>query len=261
MTAVDPIVVSALSDLARGLRALRVRFCVIGALVPEVLLGAPPRRRTNDADATVIVDSLEDFDRLKKQLGEFDFDLTERPYRLTHRKGGWVDLIPYGPTLTPSGHLELSEEVTFNLAGFDMVMPNAVDVAIGPNLVVPMVPVALYVLLKLVAYADRKERKDLAGVLHCLRHYREDDDARYGLEHEGELVPFEFTSAYLLGLDARPHVPSVATSIRQLLDQFDSPDAAIVGLVASEDRRVLVEDADRLEVFDLFRWFRLAAAL
>jgi hypothetical protein len=27
----------------------------------------------------------------------------------------------------------------------------------------------------------------------------------------------------------------------------------VVALVASEDRRVLVEDADRLEVFDLFR--------
>jgi predicted nucleotidyltransferase len=254
-------VVSALSDLARGLRALRVRFCVIGALVPEVLLEAPPRRRTNDADATVIMDSLEDFDRLKKQLGEFGFGPTERPYRLTHRKGGWVDLIPYGTTLKSSGHLELTEEVTFNLAGFDMVMPNAVDVSIGPDLVVPMVPVALYVLLKLVAYVDRRERKDLASVLHCLRHYREDDDARYGLEHENELVPFECTSAYLLGQDARPFAPAVAASVRRLLDQFDTPDAAIVGLVASEDRRVLIEDADRLEVFDLFRWFRAAAGL
>jgi len=125
----------------------------------------------------------------------------------------------------------------------------------------PVAPVPLYVLLKLVAYGDRKERKDLASVLHCLRHYREDDDGRYGLEHGGEFVPFEFTPACLLGLDARPFVPSVATSIRSLLDQFDSPDAAIVGLVATEDRRVLIEDADRLEVFDLFRWFRLAAGV
>jgi hypothetical protein len=63
-------------------------------------------------------------------------------------------------------------------------------------------------------------------VLHCLRHYREDDDARYGLDHEGELVPFEFTPAYLLGLDARPFVPSVATSVRQLLDRFDGDSVA-----------------------------------
>ena len=60
-------------------------------------------------------------------------------------------------------------------------------------------------------------------MLHCLRHYREDDDARYGLEHEGELVPFEFTSAYLLGLDAasvrtvgRGVNSSAARPVRQL---------------------------------------------
>jgi len=261
MTSIDPIVLAALSDLARGLRALQVRFCIIGALVPELLLGTAPRRRTNDADATIIVDSLEDFDRLKQELAEFGFGPTPRSYRLVHRAGGWVDLIPYSATLAPSGHLELSDEVTFNLAGFDLAVPNAVDVAIGPELVVPMVPVALYVLLKLVAYADRKERKDLASVLHCLRHYREDDDARYGLEHGGALVPYEFTPASLLGIDAGPFVPSLAMSIRPLLDRFDGPDAAIVGLVASEDRPGLVEDVDRIDVFELFRWFRLSAGL
>ena len=261
MTSVDPVVFAALSDLARGLRALQVRFCVIGALVPEVLLGATPRRRTNDADATIVVDSLEDFDRIKQQLGQFGFSLTPRPYRVTHRAGGWVDLIPYSAALAPDGHIELGDEVTFNLAGFGQVMPNAVDVAVGPELFVPMAPLALYVLLKLVAYADRKARKDLASVLHCLRHYREDDDARYGLEHGRELVPFEFTTACLLGLDARAFVTPLVTSIRPLLDRFDSPDAAIVGLVASEDRRGVIEDTDRIEVFEFFRWFRLGAGL
>jgi hypothetical protein len=38
------------------------------------------------------------------------------------------------------------------------------------------------------------------------------------------------------------------------------PIVLVVGLVAIEDRRVPVEDADRLEVFDLFRWVRPAAA-
>ena len=122
-------------------------------------------------------------------------------------------------------------------------------------------PLPLYVLLKLVAYGDWKERKDLASVLHCLRHYREDDDGRYGLEHDGKLLPFEFTAAYLLGLDARRFAASVVASVRPVLDQFDGPDAAIVGLVAHEDGRVLVEDEDRVEIFELFRWFRLAAGV
>lgn len=140
MTSIDPIVLAALSDLARGLRALQVRFCIIGALVPEVLFGAPPRRRTNDADATIIVDSLEDFDRLKQQLREFGFDPTARPYRVAHRAGGWVDLIPYSATLAPSGNLELGDEVTFSLAGSDLVVPSSIDVSVAPGLVVPMVP-------------------------------------------------------------------------------------------------------------------------
>jgi predicted nucleotidyltransferase len=261
MTPVDPLVLAALSDLARGLRALGVRFCVIGALVPEALLAAPPRRRTNDADATVVVETLDDFERLKRQLAAFGFALTDRPYRLAHRHGGWVDLIPYSQALAPSGHLELSDEVTFNLAGFELVVPHSVDVAIGPNLDVPMVPLALYALLKLVAYGDRRARKDLASVLHCLRHYREDDDARYGLEQGGHLVPFEFTPACLLGLDARRFAESVAGTVRSVLDKFGDPDAAIVGLLASEDDRVLIEDEDRVEIVELFRWFRLAAGL
>ena len=148
-----------------------------------------------------------------------------------------------------------------NVAGFEALVPNAVPATIAPGVTIPVAPVPLYVLLKLVAYADRLECKDLASVLHCLRHYREDDDARYGLEHEGELVPFEFTPACLLGLDARRFVASLAMSIRPLLDRLDSPDAVIVGLVATEDRRVLIEDADRLEVFEFFRWFRLSAGL
>jgi predicted nucleotidyltransferase len=161
---VDPIVVAALSDLAAGLQALGVGFCVIGALVPEVLLEEPPTRRTNDAGATVVVDTLDDFERVKMQLEEFGFRRTRRPYRLTHKSGGWVDLIPSSRTLAPTGRLELSDEVTFNLAGFEMIMPNAVDVMVSPGLGVPMVPVALYVLLKIVAYGDRKEWKDLGSV-------------------------------------------------------------------------------------------------
>ena len=42
MTRVDPLVVAVLSDLARGLRALEIDFCIIGALVPELLLRVTP---------------------------------------------------------------------------------------------------------------------------------------------------------------------------------------------------------------------------
>ena len=79
MSRVDPLVVTVLSDLARGLRALEIDFCIIGALVPQLLLGVMPRRLTKDADATVALDTLADFERLKSQLAEFGFDPTRCP--------------------------------------------------------------------------------------------------------------------------------------------------------------------------------------
>jgi predicted nucleotidyltransferase len=124
-----------------------------------------------------------------------------------------------------------------------------------------MAPVPLFVLLKLVAYGDRKEPKDLGSVLHCLRHYAEDEERRYGLEHEGQHVPFEYTCAYLVGLDGRRFCDSTAGPVGGVLDRFDSPDAAIVGLVAREDGRRPVEDEDRIEIFELFQWFRRAAGV
>ena len=261
MMRVDTLVVAVLFDLARGLRALEIDFCIIGALVPELLLGVTPRRLTNDADATVVLDSLADFERLKDRLAEFWFVPTRLPYRLTHRDGGWVDLLPYSKTLVPTGRLDLARDLSFNMAGFDQVVPNAVQVSIAPGLTVPMVPLPLYVLLKLVAYGDRKEPKDLTSVLHCLRHYAEGDDRRYGLDHNGEAVTFEHTCAYLLGHDGRRFCDrSVAHSVGIVLDRFDSPDAVIVSTVAREDGRVLVGDEDRTEIFELFRWFRLGAA-
>jgi predicted nucleotidyltransferase len=262
MTRIDPLVAVVLADLARGLRALKIDFCVIGALVPEVLLGVAPRRLTNDADATVVLDSLSDFEQLKEQLAGFGFAPTGIPYRLTHREGGWVDLLPYSKTLAPSGQLDLTRDLSFNMAGFDQVVPNAVQVLVIPGLTVPMAPLPLYVLLKLVAYGDRKAPKDLGSVLHCLRHYAEDEERRYGLDHDGKAVPFEDTCAYLLGEDGRRFSDrSVARSVGIVLDRFDSPDSVVVGLVAREDGRVLIEDEHRVEIFELFRWFRLGTGI
>ncbi|MEK6630333.1 MAG: hypothetical protein AABY89_06330, partial [Acidobacteriota bacterium] len=130
----------------------------------------------------------------------------------------------------------------------------------GPTL--PLAPLPLYVLLKLVAFNDRKEPKDLAGVLHCLEHYLEGDERRYGVEHDGEGVPFEYTCAYLLGVDAEPFLDEpLSQTVTAVLGRFSDPDAEVVGIVAREQGRFLVEDEHRIEIFELFRWYRLGAGL
>jgi hypothetical protein len=56
MPRIEPDLIPVVTDLERGLRELGIPFGVIGALVPELLLDAPPPRMTKDADVTVAVE-------------------------------------------------------------------------------------------------------------------------------------------------------------------------------------------------------------
>ncbi len=247
-------------DLERGLRELEIPFGIVGALVPELLLDVQPPRRTNDVDVAVVVEGLGDFDLLKDRLADYGFTRTRRSHRLDHRDG-WVDILPFNEAITRDG-LQLEEGLTLNMAGFGYVVPNAVAVPIEGGPTLPLAPLPLYVLLKLVAFSDREEPKDLASVLHCLEHYLEDDDRRYGVDHDGEGVPYEYTAAYLVGDEAKPFLDaSVSVSVNAVLNRFDSPEATVIGVVAREMGKFIVEDEHRLEIFELFRWYRLGTGL
>lgn len=260
MARVDPILLPLVTDMERGLRELGVPFAVVGALVPELLLDAKPRRATNDADVMVAVDALDEFDSLKNNLDRFGFTRTAVPHRMQHGSGGSMDILPFSDAIAPDGSLELEEGRVLNVAGFNHVVPHAVRVDIEGGPTLPLAPLPLYILLKFVAYNDRKAHRDLASVLHCLRHYLDSDERRYGAEHEGSGVPFEYTCAYLLGCDGRPFLDQpLRTAVRTVLDRFSDPDAEIVDAVAREEGRILIEDEDRNDIFNYFRWYRLGA--
>jgi predicted nucleotidyltransferase len=181
---------------------------------------------------------------------------------MQHRSGGLVDLLPFSESIAPDGRLQLEDGVVFNMAGFGQVVPHALPTEIEGGPTLPLAPLPLYALLKLVAFGDRKAPKDLAGVLHCLEHYLEDDERRYKVDHQGEGVPYEYTCAYLLGVDSGRFIDaSLSQAIKPVLDLFDEPDAQVVGLVAREAGRRIVDDDRRTEIFQLYRWFRLGSAL
>jgi predicted nucleotidyltransferase len=262
MQRIEPGLVPVVTDLERGLRELSIPFGIVGALVPELLLDARPARMTNDADVTVVVQSIADFETLKDRLAEFGFTRTRLPHRMQHRSGGLLDLLPFSESIAPDGRLQLEEGVVINMAGFGQVVPNALPTEIEGGPTLPLAPLPLYVLLKLVAFSDRKEPKDLAGVLHCLEHYLEDDERRYGVDHDGEGVPYEYSCAYLLGVDASRFLDAPLTqAVKTVLDLFVEPDAQVVGLVAGETGRRMVDDDRRTEIFQLYRWFRLGGGL
>jgi predicted nucleotidyltransferase len=203
MPRLDPVLERLLGALVRGLQELNVRFCVVGALVQELLLHTPPDVRTNDADVVILVADFEAFDAVKAGLERRGFSRTRIPHRLTYHEGGIADLVPYSRELAPDGKLELGPDTVMNTAGFDHAVEEALHVTLDSGPVVPIVPLPLYALLKLVAYSDRKAQKDIDALEHLLRYYAEDDDRRWGLEHRGDLIDFDYGPAYLLGLDGR----------------------------------------------------------
>ena len=262
MSRIEPTLVPVVTDLERGLRELGIPFGIIGALVPELLLDARPARMTNDVDATIVVQSLADFATLKDRLGRFGFTRVRWAHRLRHRSGGLVDLLPFSESIAPDGRLRLEEGFVLNMAGFGQVVPNALQTAIEGGPTLPVAPLPLYVLLKLVAFSDRKQSKDLAGVFHCLKHYLEDDERRYGVEYRGEGVPYEYTCAYLLGAVGRRFLEiPLRDAVTGVLDRFSDPDADVIGLIARDKGQVWIEDDEKAQIFDHFRWYRLGADL
>lgn len=262
MPPLDPHLQALVTALGRGLRAIDARFCLIGALVPELLLDVRPRRRTNDADAVVLVGDLDAFEKVKRDLNARGFSPSRVPYRLEYAAGGWVDLLPYGDRLAPSGTLQLSPDVSITTAGFDRLAAAAIDVPLPDGTTVPVAPLPLYVLLKLVAYTDRGLPKDPASVLHVLQHYAADDDRRFGLEHEGELVPFEFTSACLVGLDGRTYVDgNLRRLVSPVVSELTVPDSPLVDRVLRENGLVSLDEEPRREAAERFRWFQRGAGL
>jgi predicted nucleotidyltransferase len=246
----EPTVERVLVALVQGLRSLDVRFCVVGALVPELLLNERPKQATLDADAIVFVPDLATFEHVKKGL--HGFAPTKFPYRLRHESGGRADILPYSDELAPDGVLRLEPDYVFNMTGFDRVAGALVEVTLDSGERVPVVLVPGYVLLKLVAFTDRKLAKDIDGVLHCLRHYAADDDRRFGLEHDGVSVPYEYGSAYLLARDALPFLDG---KLRQLI-------APLLNSLIQADLDANDEESyERKENREYWRWFRTGLGL
>ena len=76
-----------------------------------------------------------------------------------------------------------------------------------------------------VQSAQRGQYQVSPRILALAQHYLEDDERRYGVEHQGEGVPYEYTYAYLLGADGRRFLDKpLRNAVTGVLDRFSDPD-------------------------------------
>ena len=118
-----------------------------------------------------------------------------------------LDVLPAGPELLSAGVVEWPRSgQRMSLLGFRHVFARCVEVALAPDLDVPVAPPVVLALLKMVAYLDRPHarQRDLQDLAYLLHEYVADDDPRRWAEPVLDAgLRFEDVAAFLLGQDLR----------------------------------------------------------
>jgi predicted nucleotidyltransferase len=264
MKNVDQELHAALVRIVRALDASDRGYCVIGALVPRLLMLTPPTQRTRDVDVVVAATSQEDVEELTNSLLSNGYSSVAPPVRFRDESGVQIDVIPFGEAIAPDQRLVLPGATALRTEGLRQALAHALRLELAPGLQVAVAPLPLYAMLKLSAYADRRLAKDLNGFLHCARNYEDVDagERRYGLEHQGSLVPLEFGGAFLLGLDGVPY-PSrdLQDKLRGLLGSLQGDDAPALGEAARDAGRLPTDERWLAECHQLIEWYRLGASV
>lgn len=230
-------------DVGEVAAAVGTRALLVGAYARDLCLdvGAPTTRMTNDADFAVLLDSWGAVDALFTACAERFRDVDRAELKMIHRATGLkVDLVPCGSIEAPPGTLSLrGSRRTLNTQGLAECFTLGRKLG-ATQVLVP--PPAGFVVLKLLAFVDRREPRDLRDLGHVLRHFPLDPEWIWG---DDELLA-AFADGSLVLDDARPWYAG-----RQIRRDF-TPDtlsawrAAVERLVAerADIRALLVETRD-----------------
>ena len=75
-------------------------------------------------------------------------------------------------------------------------------------------------------------------------------------------IPFEYAGAYWLGADGRRFMSvPLARVVSRVLGRCAHADAEAVGTVARERGRYAVDEQERTDIFECFRWYRVGLDL
>jgi len=162
-------------------------------------------RATTDLDFAVRVDSWSDYQSLSAEMTHGSnpcFRATDIPHKFIHiQTGTEVDLVPFGPIGQPNQQIEWSDGNQMSLLGLDEALSSA-EVLTMEGIEFKVVNTAAFLVLKLIAWNDRKAAKDLEDVYFILNKY-EDDRIYEELADELSqgLIEFEQAAGFLLGRD------------------------------------------------------------
>jgi len=204
--------------VCRAAEGLGVEVVLVGALTteltPEKGSDYPQFRRTNDADFGVCVRDWPTYEKLREKLlgDEFKFEPDKSIEHRLHRGNAMTDIIPYGNEIAPGGTLVWPKsEFEMSVVGFDEVCAAADKVELEEGLSVSVITVPGFVLLKIIAFLDRKaqgeekHKDDAKDIGYWLENYAggTEDERRYDLANKSDLKHEDYVTAgaVLLGME------------------------------------------------------------
>jgi len=230
---IDPIVLEAIREIDEIANKHETRYFLAGATAREVILrhvfGRPTGRRTLDVDFGIAVRDWDHFNTLKSSMEQAGF--APHPHKI-HRliynstPAVVVDLIPFGGVENADRTISWppEEDIVMRVTGFSDGLESAVPVRLEKNLVIPVVSLPVLLVLKLLAWVDRKhEKRDAADIHTLLKEYGDagNEDRLYGEELnvlEAEGYDFELAGASLIGHDAALVIsPDTRNRVRDIL--------------------------------------------
>lgn len=259
-------------DLAEALRILRdyfeqrqIPFALVGALVPALLLSSEVgARETRDADHVIRLQSWAAWNGVIAELERLGFTRGrgEQEHRLYYRTAE-IDLIPFGIFDGPRDVLIWPRSGNrMNMTGFVDVFCFATPTEVTPGVTLPVVPLWLFAVLKVIAYLDREFPRDLRDLVYVLERYEPLDQSsrRFDLAGEVDGLTYETAGSFLLGRDVRFNASANALDlVRSFIAQITDEHHSVINVMLREENR-LFSDERRQAIFQLIESFRKGLA-
>ena len=245
-------------------KKFEIKAFVIGAaardLIFEYIYEAEIRRKTEDIDFGIAVESWTHYESLKNYLietGKFKDD-PKNEQRIRWKTGGAemkIDLVPFGGVENPEGEIAFPPDGDFVMStiGFAEAFADSILLEIDEKLTVKIASLAGIVLLKFIAYNDRptQRRRDTQDIFFIAKNYLDagNDDRLY--ETDADLLDdnfnYETAGARILGRDLKSILTAeTKTIIAKLLT--DESSGGSLEKFADINAREELNDEDRYKV-------------
>ena len=238
---------------------LNIPSFIVGATARDIILeyvyGAGIRRRTQDVDFGVAVESWAEYELLKKTLVEtenfrIDNQIEQRLWKGRGTEEIKIDLVPHGGLENPAGQIAFPPDGAFvmNTTGFKESYESAVTVRLSKGIQIRVVSLAGLAILKFIAYDDRPHERqtDLQDIWFLAINYLSATDEHRLYEDANimndETFDFRTVGARFLGRDmARLLTEQTREIILKHLSE-DNASAGLMGIAA-----VIIFNEKRLE--------------